>query len=519
MKNIFEYTDYTKDQVIKAQVCIIGSGCGGVTLAKKLTEKGLDVVILEKGGYYTSAQFDNRELNMAGKIDGERNLSATANGDTLLLYGNNVGGASVHYWADTYRTPDDRLLHWQNKYGITGHSKEDLTPAWDELDVSLSINHAPEEQWNKMNVLFKKSVEDLGWQASPVYQARKGCQSSGHCQQGCFYNAKQSQLITHLPTALEQGARLFADMQADKLEFEGKKTKKLVALAINRATNKPSGIKYTFEADTFVVAAGGYNSPDFLLRQDGLKEELPALGKHFGFNPVIMAYGLYDEEVKMYRGLPAAWGLEKYRVAKFNDKNEYEEGGYLVLPNQTQPSATGVVFGGFSEESHEWMLNFNKVGGTIAWLDDYENELGNIEVDSKGKRLINYPYGEVTQKMLRDSLKKQVLINFKAGAKKVLIGDYKATTLNSVDEIHKIDNLAVTNSNLLIAAPHPFGGCRMGNDAKTSVVDCTHRVHGYENLFVSDPSVFPTGPSVDPSFSIMAFSYIAAKHIAARFGK
>ena len=33
--------------------------------------------------------------------------------------------------------------------------------------------------------------------------------------------------------------------------------------------------------------------------------------------------------------------------------------------------------------------------------------------------------------------------------------------------------------------------------------------------FVADPSVFPTGPSVDPSFTIMAFSYVAAQDILA----
>jgi choline dehydrogenase-like flavoprotein len=55
----------------------------------------------------------------------------------------------------------------------------------------------------------------------------------------------------------------------------------------------------------------------------------------------------------------------------------------------------------------------------------------------------------------------------------------------------------------------------MGADPKTSVVGMDHRVHGFQNLFVADPSVFPTGPSVDPSFTIMAFSTIAAQHMMA----
>ena len=116
-------------------------------------------------------------------------------------------------------------------------------------------------------------------------------------------------------------------------------------------------------------------------------------------------------------------------------------------------------------------------------------------------------------------MKKAAIVNFKAGARKVMLGDLKRTTLNSLDEIDRIDAIEIKPGSLTLVAPHPFGGCRMGTDPKTSVTDSSHRVHGIDNLFVADPSVFPTGPSVDPSVSIMAFSYIAAEHIANAMGK
>ncbi len=70
-------------------------------------------------------------------------------------------------------------------------------------------------------------------------------------------------------------------------------------------------------------------------------------------------------------------------------------------------------------------------------------------------------------------------------------------------------------SGLLMGSPHPSGGCAMGRDSHDSVVDSSHRVHGLQNLFVSDSSVFPTSVSVDPSFTIMGFSYLAAEHVHA----
>lgn len=59
----------------------------------------------------------------------------------------------------------------------------------------------------------------------------------------------------------------------------------------------------------------------------------------------------------------------------------------------------------------------------------------------------------------------------------------------------------------------------MGKDASDSVVDQNSRVHGTDNVYVWDGSGFPTGPSVDPSVSIMAFAHVAAARIAAALGR
>ena len=55
--------------------------------------------------------------------------------------------------------------------------------------------------------------------------------------------------------------------------------------------------------------------------------------------------------------------------------------------------------------------------------------------------------------------------------------------------------------------------CRMGKDPATSVVDSDAQVHAVKNLYVCDPSAFPTAVSVDPSETIMAWSYVAAARL------
>jgi choline dehydrogenase-like flavoprotein len=58
-----------------------------------------------------------------------------------------------------------------------------------------------------------------------------------------------------------------------------------------------------------------------------------------------------------------------------------------------------------------------------------------------------------------------------------------------------------------------MGGCAMGGDPESSVVDPEHRVRGMHNLFVVDGSVFPTALGVNPSETIYAMSHRAREFV------
>ncbi len=66
-----------------------------------------------------------------------------------------------------------------------------------------------------------------------------------------------------------------------------------------------------------------------------------------------------------------------------------------------------------------------------------------------------------------------------------------------------------------------MGGCRMGNDPKTSVVDKFHRAHDVPNLFIVDGSSFVTSGRNQPTCTIQALACRAADHIirAAKTGQ
>lgn len=508
---IYEYSDYENIHTASAQVCIIGSGCGGATLGKKLSDAGIDVLIVEQGGYYPSQKMDQNELNMAGKLFGERGLGASHDGGNMLLYGNNVGGASVHYWADSYRTPAEKLELWANQYGILNHTESDLQAAFNEIEKNLHIHEATDEYFNPINQLLKKNCEKLGWHGHRVPQARKHCQKSGHCMQGCLYDAKQSQMITHIPSMLKRGGRLFADVKAIKLHKIGNEISSLDLLVMDKKTNKPSNKKITVHAQVFVVAAGGFSSSYFLMQQD-FANNLPALGKHFSMNPSAMVHGLFEEDMMQWRNIPAAWGIDEFRLRRYHD-GQYQEGGYLLMPNQIHPGTLAASLAPLGDELEYWMSRFPKIAGSISWIDDIENELGEIKITANGSREVYYPYGKTTQLVLKDSIKKQAILLFEAGAKKLVVAGHIPVVLDSLDQINRIDSMTIEAGGLFLASPHPGGGCRMGTNKENSVVDSTHKVHEIDNLYVSDSSVFPTSSSLDPSLTIMAFSYIAANFI------
>jgi choline dehydrogenase-like flavoprotein len=75
-------------------------------------------------------------------------------------------------------------------------------------------------------------------------------------------------------------------------------------------------------------------------------------------------------------------------------------------------------------------------------------------------------------------------------------------------QIHSVSSAPETN--------HEIGGCRMGNNPQTSVLNKFCRSHDVPNLYVVDASVFPSASEKNPTLTIMALASRTADHIADR---
>jgi choline dehydrogenase-like flavoprotein len=66
---------------------------------------------------------------------------------------------------------------------------------------------------------------------------------------------------------------------------------------------------------------------------------------------------------------------------------------------------------------------------------------------------------------------------------------------------------------LMLMAFHPLGTARAGASPREAVVDGDLRVHGTENVHVSDASAVPSSLGVNPQITIMALATRLAHHL------
>jgi choline dehydrogenase-like flavoprotein len=105
---------------------------------------------------------------------------------------------------------------------------------------------------------------------------------------------------------------------------------------------------------------------------------------------------------------------------------------------------------------------------------------------------------------------------FEAGAEQVILPTHQLTSLRSARECERVAAAVRDTRDFSLGSAHPQGGNPWSMDPALGVVDDGFAVHGFDNLFVCDASVFPSGIGVNPIETILALSKHAARQIVAR---
>jgi choline dehydrogenase-like flavoprotein len=514
---IFTGDELKNDSTVECDVCVIGSGSGGGWLAHELGAKGLSVVMLEEGGYHTRRDFDMSEARAFPSLYQDLGNRTTDDLSITLLQGRSVGGGTTVNWCSSFRTPPRILDLWRDRFGVEGLDEKTLIPHWEAVETRLNIREWPLDRINGNNQLLWNGLGKLGYQRGLIKRNVHNCANLGYCGMGCPIDAKQSMLVTTLPDAVEKyGLQLYANASARHIEHSGRRATTVQVDILDPVTDKPSGVKLTVKAKTIAVCGGAINSPALLLRSgiDGGR----TVGKRTWLHPVAVMIGLFDEAVDGYAGAP-----QSVYSHHFEDRGAGKMGFFLEVP-PIHPLLASSVITPTGVQMRDLMAQLPKLHAQIALHTDGllpEEAGGTVALKSGAYSRIglNYAFTPAFWEAFKVACKEMAKIQFAAGASRVMSLHDKPVVLDNVSQIDQLDSAPYEPLKVKVLTAHQMGGCAMGKDPKKSVVDSQLKLHAFDNLFVVDGSVFPTGLGVNPQLSIFGLARWAADHVAASVAK
>jgi choline dehydrogenase-like flavoprotein len=519
----------TGDVSLTCDVVIVGSGAGGGPLAGELAMAGIDVVVLEKGAFTTARDFTQDWGTTFGKIEGRRGLSTSRDNGINLSFAETLGGTTVHYWANSFRTPADRIERWNREFGL-GFDPAQLAPLFQRLENNLSVHRTHDYLANATNRLMRLGARamrersgDERYRGVNAPQATKGCIGCGFREVGCAYNHKQSQLISYLPIASRSGAKLFADCDVRELVVEAGR-----AVGVRGAVRSPrdtgaAGPKVEVRARQAVVVAGNaLTTPELLLR-NGLSN--PNIGRFLTVAPSAGVWARYPEELNFRKGSGEAWSLDGFMPVRRDTRGNYVDGGWYANPDNRDPATTAPLIGFAGDELRERLVEFPRLAASFSQVDDEPHAENVVSLDANGDWQVDYQLrGEDGLKAL-DSLRKVSRVFFAAGFERLYVPwrrtiERGATAAASEANIDRaIDAITSRPSDLAISGAHLLSTARWGASASSSVCGPDGQAHELPGLYVAGGAAVPTGAGTDPSFTIMSFSLVLARGLLQQRGR
>ena len=515
--DVVDASRLSQDLVVEADVAIVGSGAGGGVAAETLSLAGLRVVVLEEGPLPSSSDFRMREADAYPDLYQESAARKTRDKAINILQGRCVGGGTTVNWTSSFRTPRATLEHWARVHRLPGLSTADLAPWFDKMEARLGIatwEVAP----NANNAALARGAAKLGIGSAAIRRNVRGCWNLGYCGVGCPTNAKQSMLVTTIPAALDRGAKLLTRVRAERFTIAGDRVTSLEASALDPDGIAPTARRVTVRARTFVAAAGAIGTPALLLRS-GAPDPGRLVGRRTFLHPTVVSAALMPERIDGFAGAP-----QTVYSDHFLDTLPPEgPAGFKLEAPPIHPVLAAITLSGHGEAHARWMRELPNMHVLIALVRDGfhpDSPGGTVSLRDDGTPLLDYPLDAFLFDAIRRAFRAMAELQFAAGAREVMpIHGAGVSFTDPAAARSGIDGFALAPLATPVVSAHVMGGCPLGPDAATSVVDMTGRHHALANLYVMDGSLFPTSIGANPQLSIYAIAAKLADGLAASMGR
>ncbi len=554
---------------------VVGSGISGGWAAKELTEKGLKVLMLERGrdikhviDYKTATtppwdfEHRGRPTTMAREqYWAVMRTGYAANEETRYLFENDeenpyketrrfdwirgyhVGGRSLMWGRQSYR--------W-NEADFEANAKEGLGTDWpirykdvapwydyvekfagisgsrEGLDVLPDGQFLPPMQLNCVETKIKGDVESkfagrkiiIGrvahlTQPQPFHTelGRAACQFRNMCSRGCPYGAYFSTQSATLPAATKTGnLTLLPDSIVSEVIFDDKAGKATGVRVINQ--NDPGDIK-EYYAKVIFLNASSIPSTTILMKSKS--------GRH--------PNGLGNESDQLGRNImdhhldAGASGT----VEGFEDKYYFgrRANGIYVPRYRNWGNDKRDYVRGFGYQGGGSRQSWSRGGGQPGFGADFKAQISqpgewNMGMGGFGEMIPN-PDNRFTLSTTENDKWGMPLVIFDAA-----YGDnekkMRVDMMNDAAEMLEAAGVKNVNSfNNEAKSPgigiHEMGMARMGTDPKNSVLNKHNQVWGAENVYVTDGAFMVSSSCVNPSLTYMAMTARAADHAVSELKK
>jgi len=404
----------------KYDFIIVGSGAGGATLAKELSQKGKRPLVIEAGklekniGTYrdSTRYYDSRGI-------GVLKLPKMSREGTIVWHTFMAGGSTVVSCGNGVRCLEKEL----SELGV------DIKAELSETENDLHVAPIAEKLLSDGSREIMRASKELGYTMAPMpkFINSKTCRKCGQCTLGCPNDAKWTAL-DYLKEAEANGTQIIYNTRCISAIVEDGRVKGIKALG-------PQGM-VNIMADTVIVAAGGLGSP-VILQNSGLKNA----GSGLFIDILVNTYGTTS-------------GLNQVHEPT------------MTLVNHDFHKSHGFILSPFV--SHPWLVRVVEIG--VKGLNTRDNKIIGImtKICDESSGTV-YPDGSVSKSVTdKDRAKlnegsrisKEILL--KAGAKNIFVSRVQGGHPGGTAAIGKVvdsnlqtavNNLFVCDASVLPTAP------------------------------------------------------------------
>jgi len=479
------------------EVAVIGSGSGGGVAANILNEK-YEVGLFEKGSY-GNGQTNNETFGYHNFYD-TNGIQQTRGYKVLLLAGMGIGGGTSVNWTTSLRTPDKILSEWdsltgQDNYFNSSEFKNSMDFVCRELNVDVENNRIPQKEEKLAKGL---DLSDLSYKIIPRNTSNADCTESGFSTFGRYDESINSTNKVWFSEDKFEPNNVFSDTSIKSLDISNGK-----ATHINVENN---GILHKVAVDKVILAAGSLNTPKILL-DSGYRNK--HLGQNLKLHPVSGVAGKFSDEQKPWAG--TMQGI--YSDDNLFMKDNY---GYLLEGLPMHPSLFFPFFPNNSDKFDDFIESYNHWSGGIVLTSDTSS--GSI-INKNPQHLWDYNLNDFDHKNLMHGIENLVRANYLAGAEEIMVAASptmhwkKSSNKDIEDFINDIRAIKNQPFRMLLGSAHQMGTARMNPDPNLGVTDIDGKVHGLDNVYVVDSSVFPRCSGVNPMVTIQSTSHFLTSKI------